>query len=290
MTRMAEGDLSARLTPLGVDEVAKTMHSMTTALVRLSDLLASVRQGVGAVKQASEQVAIGNKDMSGRNRDTAQSVAAVVDGVARSAEQLADCGRQVETAVQLVQSLRLESARNRKQMHRLRERMGSLRGKSLEIGEIVSLIDNIAFRTNILALNASVEASKAGDAGRGFAVVAHEVRSLAMRGAEAARRIGDIVTRSTDDIELSGALAEETGRTLAQADEHVDQIHGVMDRVAELTRAGERESGQILEQLTRIKDDTGRNLNQVEQLALASDSLRSQGERLAHKVGAFKLS
>lgn len=290
MKRVEQGDLSARLNPLGVDEVATTMASMTTALVRLSDLLASVRHGVSSVRQASEQVAFGNSDMSRRNHATAAGLASVVDGVARNAEQLAACGRQVETVVGLVQALRLESARNRKQMHRLRERMGSLRGKSHEIGEVVRLIDNIAFRTNILALNASVEASKAGEAGRGFAVVAQEVRSLAMRGAEAARHIGEIVARSSDDIELSGALAEETGVALAKADAHVDQIHLSMDNVAALTRGGESESSLLLEQLTGIKEDTAQSLRQVQQLATASDSLHSQGERLAHKVAQFKLS
>ena len=290
MKRVSEGDLSARLRPLGVDEVATTMQSMTAALVHLSDLLASVRQGVAAVKQASQQVALGNTDLSNRNRDTAEAVSSVLEGVERSAAQLAASGRQVEDVVGLVQALRLESARNRKQMQRLRERMTALRGKSHEIGEIVRLIDNIAFRTNILALNASVEASKAGDAGRGFAVVAQEVRSLALRGADAARRIGDIVVRSTDDIELSGAVAEETGLALAKADEHVDQIHRVMDEVAALTRDGETETGRIVESLSRIKDDTAQNLRQVEQLAVASESLRSQGERLSHKVSQFKLS
>jgi methyl-accepting chemotaxis protein len=290
MTRMSQGDLSARLAPLGEDEVAATMHAMTVALVRLSDLLASVQHGVGAVTQASQQVALGNSDLSARDHETARNLAAVVEGVARNAAQLEACGHQVEAVVGTVQALRLESARNRKQMQRLRERMVALRSKSREIGEVVTLIDNVAFRTNILALNASVEASKAGEAGRGFAVVAQEVRSLAQRAADSARRIGDIVARSSEDIEFSGALAEETGQALAAADEHVDQIHVAMDDVATLTRHGGRESTAILEQLTRIKDGTGQNLRLVEQLATASDALRSQGERLAHEVGQFRLS
>ena len=289
MSRMADGDLSGRISPLGEDEVAQTMTAMTTALVRLADLLASVRGGVGAVKQASEQVAAGNKDLTGRSQASAAGLASVLDSVARSVQQLNACGQQVEKVVGLVQALRLDSARNRKQMQRLRERMQSLRGKSQEIGEIVSLIDNIAFRTNILALNASVEASKAGEAGRGFAVVATEVRSLAGRGADAARRIRDVVTRSTEDIETSGDLADETGRVLAHTDTHVDQIHAAMDDVAALTRSGESESAQILDELTRIKSDTGQNLHLVNQLATASDALRSQGERLAQKVSQFKL-
>lgn len=290
MLRMAEGDMSSRAMPLGEDEVAQAMRTMSTALVRLSDLLASVGSGVGAVKQASEQVAAGNKDMRGRNLATADGVAAVLDGMTNSVQQLTACGKQVEKVVGLVQALRLESARNRKQMHRLRERMSALRVKSHEIGEIVTLIDNIAFRTNILALNASVEASKAGEAGRGFAVVATEVRNLALRGADAARRIGDIVVRSKEDIESSGVLAEETGRALAQADAHVDQIHAAMEDVAGLTSSGETANAQIVGQLTLIKADTAQGLNLVSQLASASDALRSQGERLAHKLAQFKLS
>lgn len=288
--RIADGDLSGRLNPLGQDEVAATMRSMSAALVRLSDLMGSVRQGVGAVKQASEVVATGNRDIAQRTQATTQGVAGVLQGVQSNAEQLAACGRQVEQVVALVQALRLESARNRKQMQRLRERMGSLRGKSREIGEIVRLIDNVAFRTNILALNASVEASKAGEAGRGFAVVAQEVRSLALRGADAARRIGDIVVRSTEDIELSGALAEETGQALSKADAHVDSIHVAMDDVARLTTAGREESGRILEQLQGIRGDAEQGLQRVRQLADASGALRAQGESLAYKVGQFRLS
>jgi methyl-accepting chemotaxis protein len=289
MVRMANGDLSARPLPVGGDEVAATMQAMNASLVRLSDLMSSVRAGVSGVNQATQQVASGNAELTRRNRDNASGLNAVVDGVTRYATQLDACGRQVESVVQNVQGLRLDSERNRKQMQRLRERMAALRSKSREIGEIVTLIDGIAFRTNILALNASVEASKAGEAGRGFAVVAQEVRSLAMRGAESARRIGDIVARSTDDIELSGALAEETGQALAVADARVDGIHRAMDGVAALTLDGTQESAAILQQLTGIRDATAHSLQLVEQLASASGALRGQGERLAQKVGQFRL-
>jgi methyl-accepting chemotaxis protein len=290
MNQMAQGDLSARLSPLGGDEVAQMMRAMTDSLVRLSDLMATMRQGVASVEQAAHQVALGNADLKSRNQETSSALHVIVDAVTRYSTQLEACGRQVETVVETVQALRLESARNRKQMHRLRERMSALRGKSREIGEIVTLIDTIAFRTNILALNASVEASKAGEAGRGFAVVAQEVRSLALRGAESARRIGEIVSRSTEDIETSGALADEAGKSMAEADARVDQIHTAMDDVAALTRSGEKDSAEILAQLTSIQGGTDQSLLLVEQLATASGGLRQQSERLTHKVAQFRLS
>ena len=290
MHRMAKGDLSARPMARGGDEVADTLHAMTVSLARLSDLLASVRQGVGSITQASQQIADGNADLSSRSRRAGEGLDQLVLGVTRYSEQLQACTLRVESVVTTVRELRLASVRNRKQMQRLQDRMGSLRGKSREIGEIVNLIDTIAFRTNILALNASVEASKAGDAGRGFSVVAQEVRALATRSADSARRIAEIVSGSTLEIEQSGALADETGQSIQQADVHADAIHAAMSNVAELTHQGDRESAAILDEVKVLQDSTAKNLALVEQLALASDALRGQGERLSHKVGLFKLS
>lgn len=290
MNRMARGDLSARPQARGGDEVADTLHAMTTSLAQLSDLLASVRQGVGAITQASHQIADGNADLSTRNRRNGEGLEQLVAAVTRYSEQLQTCSRMVESVVTTVQTLRLASVRNRRQVQRLQERMASLRGNSREIGEIVNLIDTIAFRTNILALNAQVEACKAGDAGRGFAVVAQEVRALATRSADSARKVGEIISRSTLEIEQSGALADETGLSIAEADLHVDNIFTAMSGVAKLTQQGDQESAQILDEIRVLKDGAAKNGVLVEQLAQASDALRGQGERLSHKVGLFKLS
>lgn len=290
MMLLAQGDLSARPVPHGGDEVAGTLRVMTVSLARLSDLLASVRQGVGSAAQASHQIAGGMADLAGRSRLAGQGLSQLVSGVTRYTEQLQACTRSVESVVTTVQALRLASVRNRRQMQRLQERMASLRGKSHEIGEIVSLIDNIAFRTNILALNASVEACKAGDAGRGFAVVAQEVRALATRSADSARRIGAIVTSSTQEIEQSGVLADETGQAIQAADGHADAIHVAMSTVADLTQRGDRESAGLLDEIRLLSGQMAANLALVEQLVAASDSLRGQGERLSHKIGLFKLS
>ncbi len=290
MNCMAQGDLSARPQALGGDEVAETLQAMTTSLARLSDLLASVRHGVGAITQASEQIADGNADLRSRSRRSAEGLDQLVVAVTRYTDQLQTCSRSVEEVVTTVQSLRLASTRNRRQVQRLLERMAALRGNSREIGEIVNMIDGIAFRTNILALNAQVEASKAGEAGRGFAVVAQEVRALATRSAESARKVGDIINRSTLDIEQGHALADETGQSMAVADGHVDAIHAAMSSVATLTQQGDRESAAILDKIKVLKDSTAQNLDLVDQLAVASDALRGQGERLSHKVGLFKLS
>lgn len=289
MLRISKGDFSLRQRPLGGDEVADTMRAMSLSMERLSELLSSVRHGSSSVSHAASQIAQGNGDLRARNHQTTEALQRVVDGVARYSKQLEACAEQVERVVSTVQQLRLQSARSRRQMERLQETLSQVRLHSRHITDAVALIDGVSFRTNILALNASVEASKAGEAGRGFAVVAQEVRSLALRSADAARRIGDIVANTASDIEQSSQLADDAGKAIAESDGHVDGIHGSMHNVASLTREGQQESAAILEQVRSLRETTEKNLGLVEQLADASHSLRSHGERLTHRLSHFKL-
>src|SRR5437868_14930849 len=93
--------------------------------------------------------------------------------------------------------------------------MNGIRKSSLEIGQIIGVIDEIAFQTNLLALNAGVEAARAGDAGKGFAVVAQEVRALAQRSADAAKQIKTLISSSTAQVDRGVKLVGETGEALS---------------------------------------------------------------------------
>ena len=287
---MERADFSNRLRVDGHDELADMINSMNASFDRLTELIRVVQSGASAVHFATEQLASGNTDLSDRNRRTIGGLQDVVASVARYATQLQACGAEVERMAETVQRLRLDSANSRKQMARLQERMDALRGHSQDISQIVSLIDAIAFRTNVLALNASIEASKAGDAGRGFAVVALEVRSLAMRSADSSRKIAEIVRRSTEDIDLGAAMAEEAGRAIEGSEGHIDDVHQAISGVAQLTREGEDESKVILSEIRGLSEVTERNTDLVNQLANASRALQNQGSTLTDKVNQFQLS
>jgi methyl-accepting chemotaxis protein len=290
VSRMASGDLSAPRKPWGRDEVAHAMYSLGTSLARLADLFAAVRAGVSGVSHAAREIAGANQDLTQRTRTSAQVIEGVVRGVGQYVEQLDACGQRIDEAEAVVQRMRLDAAHARHQMHKLDERMQALSRRSREIGEIVELIDQLSFRTNILALNASIEAAKAGESGRGFAVVAQEVRSLAKRSTESARRIGDIVGRSTDDIAQGNALAGEAAAALQTTDIQVTRIHEEMQQIVALTRAGQQSSQDILTELRGLSDLTQDNQRLVEQMARASTSLSAEGERLDEKVDTFKLT
>jgi methyl-accepting chemotaxis protein I, serine sensor receptor len=285
----SDGDLSIRPQALGEDEIGKSLHTLCASLAKLCDLMQAVTEGVGSVSQASQQLAHGNADMTSRNAESADRLKAIVKGVTRYTETLQECRQQVEQVVTATRTLKLEAGRNRHQMALLNQRMASLQAKSDGIRQIVTTINGIAFRTNVLALNASVEASKAGAAGRGFAVVAQEVRSLAKRSAESAASIETIILESTEDIAIGSNLVQQASQTLEGVDSHVNGIHIAVQQVAKSSKEGNDATNQILDELKYLNEGLEKNQRLVEKLSSAADALSAQGVRLQLKVRHFKV-
>lgn len=288
--RMSTGDLSERPLAYGRDEVAGALNSLSTSLSMLGDMFSHVRQGAAAVAHASGEIARGNTDLEQRTVNSREGLVRVIDAVRACVALLDQCGRRVDETVAVVDAMRLDAARSRANMGALEKRMLDLRRKSGEIDAIVELIDGIAFRTNILALNASIESSKAGEAGRGFSVVAQEVRRLAQRSADNARQISEIIGGAREDIERGAALADHTGADLKSTDALVLQVHDAMRDVVQLTRQGQQRSQQILDEVRDLMSLTDANGELVHQIAGASQALSAQGGELSQRVENFKLT
>ena len=288
--RMSSGDLSERPEAQGRDEVAGALRSLSTSLAMLGDMFSHVRQGAAAVAHASGEIARGNTDLDRRTLDSREGLERVVDAVRACVALLDQCGRRVDETVAVVDAMRLDAAKSRANMAALDKRMQDLRRKSGEIDAIVGLIDGIAFRTNILALNASIESAKAGDAGRGFSVVAQEVRRLAGRSADNARQISEIIGAAREDIERGAALADHTGGDLTSTDALMRQVHEAMRGVVQLTRQGQQRSQQVLDEVRGLMTLTEANGDLVHQIADASQALSAQGEELSRRVENFKLT
>jgi len=167
--------------------------------------------------------------------------------------------------------------------------MSDINESSHKIGDIISVIDDIAFQTNILALNAAVEAARAGDQGRGFAVVAVEVRNLAQRAATAAGEIKDLINDSVGKVSGGSKLVAQAGLTM---EEIVSSVRGVTDIMAEITAASaEQSSGieQVNQAIAQMDTVTQQNAALVEHAAAAAESLEEQARGLAMTMSSFKV-
>jgi methyl-accepting chemotaxis protein len=174
-------------------------------------------------------------------------------------------------------------------VQRLAATMAAIDAAGRHIADISSRIDAIAAQTNILALNASVEASRAGEHGQGFIAVAAEVRRLSQRTAAAAREIKGLVGTSQTQLAEGSRQADDAGRRLARTTAQVHEVAALITAISEAVQTQSGDMGRVGGSVSLLDQSTQQNAALVEQSAAAAAQLREQAVRLADSVAVFRL-
>ena len=289
IVRLAQGDFSEEAVKARRDAVAESLDTLRDSLRSVADTMKAVYERAEQVSGSAREIATGNSDLSSRTEHSAASIEAVasnMDAVSRRVvENVEALGRADSEMAGLVRAVQETEGT----VNGLVDRMTSLHAQSRQISEIVGMIDGIAFQTNILALNASVEAARAGDMGRGFAVVAQEVRSLAQRSAAAAQQIKGIVSRSTSDIEAGSALAAQAGQRVAHTVGSAGSVAESMAQALSGSREQRDRVGEVHATLTDLSSATQSNAALVEEVAAATTSLDASSQELHELVAGFRI-
>lgn len=284
---LGRGNLSIRPVGHGQDEVGQALSTLGRSAAQMSALFQAVTQGVATVSHATREVAQGNSGLNGLTDDIRQRIAQVSERTEVFAQAMGQSGESVERVVEHVRSMRVEARRTRSAAGALHGQMHALQGRSREIAQVVGMVESVAHQTKLLALNASVEAARAGPAGKGFAVVAQEVRGLANRSQAAALRIREIVERSVSDIEDGTLSAERMREALGRTDQAIESVNAIMGEIVGHVRDGHSQAQGVLGLARELDDAAGGNLRIVQQLTEASAELRDQGDSLKRSIQHF---
>lgn len=286
---IAAGKLNNRIARISRDEVGRLLLSLSQMDAKLVEVVAEVRAGAESVGTAARQIAQGNDELSQRTQEQASSLeetASSMEEMTATVRQNADSSSHAD---QLARAAREQAEHGGMVVQRTVEAMGKISASSREIADIVNLMDEIAFQTNLLSLNAAVEAARAGDLGRGFAVVASEVRTLAQRSAAAAKKIKTLIGDSAEHVSLGSGLVNESGEALAVI---VESVKKVSDIVAEIAAASTEQSAgieQVNTAVSQMDEVTQQNAALVEEAAAASRAMEEQATNLRRQVGYFRL-
>ncbi|KUF11562.1 methyl-accepting chemotaxis protein [Pseudoponticoccus marisrubri] len=285
---LAEGVLTGDIDQPFPAEYETLRSNYNRAVTALRQAIGEVRGNADNIRNSAEEIARASDDLSRRT----ETQAATLEQSAAALEELLNSvnasATNADSADQAVRNAREIAARNGEIMKSAINAMGEIEKSSDQIGEIITVIDDIAFQTNLLALNAGVEAARAGESGKGFAVVASEVRGLAQRSAEAAQQIKDLITGSADQIQKGVRLVERAGVAL---DEVVDQVADISGMVTDIAKgAGEQAQGlnEINVGIANLDRVTQQNAAMVEQSTASAHMLRTDATHLGDLVNGFR--
>ncbi len=289
MQKLAQGDLTTNFGARGTDEIGQLIESFNISRSQLQALVQRIRAVTGEIDSAGQQIAHSNDELA--QRESSRSAAVRV--TAERAQQVqSNVQRNLDSALsgeRVSSDARDVASRGNQAVGRVVQTMQAITNSSRKIGDIISVIDEIAFQTNLLALNAAVEAARAGEQGRGFAVVASEVRNLAQRSASAANEIKKLISASLEDVEKGAALVNGAGDTMQEILNSVQSVSFIMQEIAVASRTQSDDIAQLHQAIDRIDGDTQQNAARVEQTAAVAQSLRGQVETLLDAVDMFTL-
>lgn len=256
------------------------------------NLAEAIRQAVALSVQIAAEVPhlVGDNDeLLRQSQAQVAALESVLESTRRLLQGLQGAGEELQAVISVAASADASARAGGEAAHQLGDAMREVERRAARAGEVIEVIDAVAFQTNILSINASIEAAHAGEAGRGFAVVATEIRRLAEKAAAAARDVRAILEDTQQALAQGTTSAQATEQVLGGIGELLARASGAMESVAGRVSAQGGEIAAIDRAVGQVVDLSRSNLQHADQVAARGAALAQGTATLQDCVGLFRL-
>ena len=289
LSEMAQGNMNLSIDSSYRGEFLPIQDAMRQILDGLNDALSRIHQTAGKVSDRSERMAVSAQTLSDGAVQQAAAVEELSAGIQDIFGQVKRTSKDADNARKSAVETESQLAVCSQKMDALSSAIADISESSDQISGIIKTIEDISFQTNILALNASVEAARVGAAGKGFAVVANEVQQLAAKSAESAKNITDLIVNSVRLVQYGTSLSGETMTALTNVVSSSRQSAELVEHIADSAKQQAESLSQLTEGMENISAVVQTNANTAEESASSAQELRHHAERLQAAVRHFQL-
>ena len=283
------GNLGVSIPEFGNNCAGRLIPGINSLSGNIATLVREIRASSQTAMTLSDQLSARSAQLSVKTEQQSASLvqtAASMEQMAASTKNNADNTRLASEQANVAT---LQARKGGELMGQVASNMQSITECAQQMTEIISLIDGIAFQTNILALNAGVEAARAGDHGKGFSVVAEEVRNLAHRSAEAAKNIKTLIEVTSSNVTQGASVVSQAEKNMHEIVTGSGNVSRLMDDISASTSEQEKGISQITLALSELERVTQSNVAMAEELNGSSDVLRNQVIELQTRTRNFRL-
>lgn len=256
---------------------------------KLSDTLGQINESSTQVSSASNQMAITSQSLAQGATEQASAVQELLATVNEVSEQVEKNALGASDASKKADTVGGYAKESNVQMADMTDAMDKITNASREIAEIIGAIENIASKTNLLSLNAAIEAASAGEAGKGFAVVAEEIRQLAGQSAKAASNTRQLIETSIREVENGTRIADNTAKSLEKVTAGVIEIVQIAEAVRDSSEHQASSMEEVTKGIEQISEVVQSNSATAEESSATSEELSAQADELKNLVGRFTL-
>ena len=291
MAEMADGNFNVRteFEEGYVGEYHDMLMAMRSMNRRLDTTLKEVKGasdmvavGASNLADASQALAEGATDQAASVEEMQATIGEITSALDRTVDEVNDSYHKAKECANQAENSRVE-------METMMEAMNRISDTSLKIGNIIAEIEDIASQTNLLSLNAAIEAARAGDAGRGFAVVADQIRTLAEQSAKSAVNTRQLIEGSIHEVEVGNQVAQKTSEVLSGVVESIHEIAGTSQMLSEITKQQATAMQQAEQGIAKISEIVQANSATAEEASATSQELFAQATGMDEMVAKFQL-